>query len=466
MTGFSALSHNDVEEDDRQWQGSAKVSGPKFLKMPLLTVGMFGLQIIWSVEMSYGVLSDHSHSRFGRRRPYILSGVIVAFFAMYLLGFTRNFANVFTHSGSAWNNNLTIALAVFSIYLIDFSINAVQAMDRALLIDLLPASEQEEANAWAGRIGNVDLTVTLPSFGSNQLEILCVVTSTLLLTAHCITLFNVSERALLPSTDMNSPVPSTEVERQMLEAEATRLGSRALFYNALIAEAIHTTDSSETSHFLIGDEDGSSDVDDVIPLRDTRTHRGSSEQTFGNRSEVRNDSLEIKPEDAENELSLSGKRVRFADEISELGSPHPRLSKEIDEVSSATTSLLGMNAIAQRSRESLEYPHDEDRPGGKGSTRDRTIEDNAGIILGIHNVFVVIPQFIITGLSSIIFAIMDPEKSALDSHNRPAHPGGLPSIPIGNNTVGDNNLAANVLMPRAGGEDSTRNADSVGIIFR
>lgn len=44
--------------------------------------------------------------------------------------------------------------------------------------------------------GNVDLTVSLPFFGSTQLEVLCVITSALLLAAHCITVFNVSERVL------------------------------------------------------------------------------------------------------------------------------------------------------------------------------------------------------------------------------------------------------------------------------
>lgn len=40
-------------------------------------------------------------------------------------------------------------------------------------------------------------------------------------------------------------------------------------------------------------------------------------------------------------------------------------------------------------------------------------------IQGIHNVFIVIPQFLVTALSSIIFAIFDPEKSALHG----LHPG-------------------------------------------
>ena len=55
------------------------------------------------------------------------------------------------------------------MYLIDFSINAgeysqlfeeinilmdvvVQAVDRALLVDALPSSEQASGNAWAGRM--------------------------------------------------------------------------------------------------------------------------------------------------------------------------------------------------------------------------------------------------------------------------------------------------------------------------
>jgi solute carrier family 45, member 1/2/4 len=49
---------------------------------------------------------------------------------------------------------LTIILAVLAIYLVDFSINAVQALDRALLVDTLPPSLQPRGNAWAaGMLG-------------------------------------------------------------------------------------------------------------------------------------------------------------------------------------------------------------------------------------------------------------------------------------------------------------------------
>jgi solute carrier family 45 protein 1/2/4 len=36
---------------------------------------------------------------------------------------------------------------------------------------------------------------------------------------------------------------------------------------------------------------------------------------------------------------------------------------------------------------------------------------------GIHNIFAVIPQFLITGIAAIIFAIFEPNKSILHSGN-------------------------------------------------
>jgi solute carrier family 45, member 1/2/4 len=72
----------------------------------------------------------------------------------------------------AQNNHLTIWLAVLAIYSMDFAINAgssspsfgpmlrcpnsdagiVQAVDRALLVDTLPVSDQARGNAWAAQM--------------------------------------------------------------------------------------------------------------------------------------------------------------------------------------------------------------------------------------------------------------------------------------------------------------------------
>lgn len=50
------------------------------------------------VQPLIGVLADHSKSRFGRRRPYMLGGSLICVGAIILLGFTRWFSGIFTAS--------------------------------------------------------------------------------------------------------------------------------------------------------------------------------------------------------------------------------------------------------------------------------------------------------------------------------------------------------------------------------
>ncbi|WVN86277.1 uncharacterized protein L203_101440 [Cryptococcus depauperatus CBS 7841] len=245
MTGdaFFAAGAEEYELDELgmqahavQWIGTAGVKGPKWARLPLLTVGMLGIQCVWSIEMGYaspyllelglskslmslvfiagplsglvvqplvGIFADRSRSPFGRRRPFMLAGCVICVSAMILLGWSREVAGIF--GGGQW---LAIALAVWAIYCIDFSINAVMSTDRALVVDTLPPKEQEEGSAWAGRmlgfgsvtgffVGNLDLVPVLPILGRTQLQILSFVTSTVLLVSHSFTSWAVSERVLL-----------------------------------------------------------------------------------------------------------------------------------------------------------------------------------------------------------------------------------------------------------------------------
>jgi solute carrier family 45 protein 1/2/4 len=114
---------------------------------------------------------------------------------------------------------------VYAIFCIDFSINAgkvpsyilvththtiavVQAVDRALLVDILPPTLQAAGNAWAGRmfglgsvagffIGGVNLPRAIPWLGRTQLEVLSIVSSVLLLGLHGITAGAVEEKVLV-----------------------------------------------------------------------------------------------------------------------------------------------------------------------------------------------------------------------------------------------------------------------------
>ena len=53
------------------------------------------------------------------------------------------------------NDLFTIIFAVVALFGIDFSVNAVQALDRALIVDTIPSSQQPDGNAWAARMLNV-----------------------------------------------------------------------------------------------------------------------------------------------------------------------------------------------------------------------------------------------------------------------------------------------------------------------
>ncbi|CAE6466698.1 unnamed protein product [Rhizoctonia solani] len=238
MTGSFGLptGNSNGEPKGSVWTGRARVRGPLWAQLPLLTIGMLGLQIVWSVEMAYaspyllslglkkshmalvfvagplsglimqpliGVLADRSTSSLGRRRPYMLAASLVSIGGLMLLGFTREFSGIF---GGA--KGLTIGIAVYAIFCIDFSINAVQAVDRALLVDILPPALQAAGNAWAGRmfglgsvagffIGGINLPSVFPSLGRTQLEVLSVISSVLLLSLHGITAASVEEKVLV-----------------------------------------------------------------------------------------------------------------------------------------------------------------------------------------------------------------------------------------------------------------------------
>lgn len=82
---------------------------------------------------------------------------------------------------------------------------------------------------------------------------------------------------------------------------------------------------------------------------------------------------------------------------------------------------------------------------------------------GIHNVFIVVPQFLVTGLASIIFAIFDPEKSVL--HGK--HPGN--TLPATNSTSSSpilNETTATTLLYSGEKDPLKDGTNSVAIIFR
>jgi len=185
--------------------------------------------------------------------------------------------------------------------------------------------------------------------------------------------------------------------------------------------------------------------------------------------------FEVKEDDDAPRDAPSAKKVHFAG-IDSKSASSSRSSQDFEVIPPASSSLLGTNAASQENREEISNFENPEEYDGVGvsmedprqveGVRNNSMEDKAGIILGIHNIFIVIPQFLISGISSIIFAIMDPEKSGLHSPGHAVHPGGPPSIPTDTNSTAERGLPrASIMVPRFGGEDATKSVDSLAVIF-
>ncbi|THH09710.1 hypothetical protein EW145_g1817 [Phellinidium pouzarii] len=220
MTGLGALVvAENTDDDEVRWAGVPKIlapASPYLISLGLsksLTAVAFlaGPLSGLIVQPLIGVIADNSRSRFGRRRPYMILGTVICILSMLLLGFTRDFISIFAPRGSSVNDTLTIIFAVFALYGIDFSINAVQAVDRALIVDTISFSQQPDGNAWAARmlgigsvIGNLDLAGPLSFLGNNQLEVLSVLAAFLLLSTQSTTAACVKEKVLISSSRSRS----------------------------------------------------------------------------------------------------------------------------------------------------------------------------------------------------------------------------------------------------------------------
>ena len=61
--GFSALpvAEDGGGQHGPRLAGVSRILGPKILQLPVLTVGLLGVQVLWSVEMSYGARDTFVH---------------------------------------------------------------------------------------------------------------------------------------------------------------------------------------------------------------------------------------------------------------------------------------------------------------------------------------------------------------------------------------------------------------------
>ena len=101
------------------------------------------------VQPIVGALSDKTVSKFGRRRPYLLGGALIASLALWIFPNSQNV--------TAWLENLTgvnfpvltaLVFAALMIWIIDACINIAQGPYRALVPDIVPPEQHSIANSY------------------------------------------------------------------------------------------------------------------------------------------------------------------------------------------------------------------------------------------------------------------------------------------------------------------------------
>lgn len=249
MVGVSTASISAMGSKEHQLVGEARIRAPQPLQLPLLTLGLLGAQTVWSIDMAFappylldlglsksamaavfvagplsglivqpliGSLADNSTSKYGRRRPFLATATIICAISILFLGFASEVAACFAVPGGNTHQNLAIFIGVVSVYLVDFSVNAVTALDRALMVDIAETEHQAEANAWAARltgvgsvlsflIGNLDLPKLAPGFlGTTQIQIISVLVSVILIATHAVVVLCVEEQVLAQTRSYGS----------------------------------------------------------------------------------------------------------------------------------------------------------------------------------------------------------------------------------------------------------------------
>ncbi|KAK6505413.1 hypothetical protein TWF481_007317 [Arthrobotrys musiformis] len=155
-------------------------------------------------------MADRSRLKWGRRRPFMIAGTAMVFLSLLVLGWTSEIVGLFVRDDEDRHKNATVVVAVLSIYVLDFAVNAVQASCRAIIVDTLSIRRQQQGSAWASRMiaagnvisylaGSIDLVGIFGHWflGNTQFKKLCLIASAILAGTVGLTSWAVTERVLL-----------------------------------------------------------------------------------------------------------------------------------------------------------------------------------------------------------------------------------------------------------------------------
>lgn len=162
------------------------------------------------VQPYVGMKSDRCRSRFGKRRPFMVGGAVATIASLMILiwsfEITSGILSVFHVSKDNKGTKITaIVVSILMLYILDFSINVLQASARTFVVDSAPTHQQDFANAWASRLsgigeitgfllGYLNLSEYLRFLGDSQFKQLGFITSLALMISVTFTVCTVPER--------------------------------------------------------------------------------------------------------------------------------------------------------------------------------------------------------------------------------------------------------------------------------
>ncbi len=150
----------------------------------ILTISLGGLQIAWSVELSngspyllslglskslmalvwiagplsgtlvqpyVGIRSDNCRISWGKRKPFMIGGAAATIVSLLCLAWTREMVGGFLglFGGKPEDKGVKVCIivvAVAFVYILDFSINTIQAAIRAFMVDCAPTHQQGKSS--------------------------------------------------------------------------------------------------------------------------------------------------------------------------------------------------------------------------------------------------------------------------------------------------------------------------------
>lgn len=193
-----------------------------------------------------GLLSDRCNSSWGRRRPFITLGAAATLLSLLCLSHSQTIISWFF---SANINHHAIPFACIGVYVLDFSIQLIQASARALIVDVVPTSQQQIANAWAARmigifnmvgfcLGSINLVKLFP-LGDTQFKVLSWLVTFIMGALTVYSCLKIEERD--PKTDiairMQRQKQALQIREAGFDSENTSISSQLEIF---VTQIVHS----------------------------------------------------------------------------------------------------------------------------------------------------------------------------------------------------------------------------------